>query len=172
MSKKTIDTSKITNDLQGASSFFGKSDKNATKKVAKKASRSQSPKSPPAVTPPTPPESAVIYEEPTAASSDNKQDAGGATQDTEYASMLARYHASSIESIRKTVKQSGKESVFVRVTPDEKRRIADIAYSYKRQGIRTTENEISRIGINYLLEDHEQNGERSILARVIAALLA
>ena len=171
MSKKTIDTSKITNDLQGASSFFGKSDKSTTRKDAKKASRSQSTKSSQALAPPTP-ESTVIYEEPAATSSESKPASGSSTQDSEQASMLARYHDSSIEAIRKTVKQFGKESVFVRVTPEEKRRIADIAYSYKRQGIRTTENEISRIGISFLLEDHEQNGERSILARVIAALLA
>lgn len=172
MSKKTIDTSKITNDLQGASSFFGKSDKNATRKDAKKVSRSQSPKSSPAITPPMP-ESSVIYEAPAAASSENKQDAGEATQDSERdGAELASLHASMLASIRGVVRKIGKESVYVRVTPEEKVRLSDIVYTLKREGVRTTENEVSRIALNYLIEDYKLNGERSMLAQVIEALQA
>ena len=38
--------------------------------------------------------------------------------------------------------------------------------------IKTSENELSRIAINFLLEDYKANGETSILAKVLASLLA
>jgi hypothetical protein len=70
------------------------------------------------------------------------------------------------------VKKSGKEVSFVRLTQDEKNELADIVYTYKRQGVKTTENEINRIAINFLLEDYKHNGEASVLVKVIEALLA
>jgi hypothetical protein len=88
------------------------------------------------------------------------------------ASMLASYHDDVVETIRKAVKTPGKEVSFVRLTAEEKTQLADIVYTYKRQGKKTSENEINRIAINYILEDYRANGERSILARVIASLLA
>ena len=69
------------------------------------------------------------------------------------ASTLARYPASNIETIRKAVKQTGREVTFVRLTPEEKAQLADIVYTYKRQGVKTSENEISRIAISNLLAD-------------------
>jgi hypothetical protein len=87
------------------------------------------------------------------------------------ASMLANMD-SIVEAIRKTVKQIGKEVSFVRLLPEEKRQLADIAYTYKSQGIKTSENEISRIGINWMLEDYQANGKESILAKVLEALNA
>jgi hypothetical protein len=77
-----------------------------------------------------------------------------------------------IETIRKTVKSLGNKVSFTRLTPEEKGRLADIVYTYKRQGIKTTENEINRIAINFLMEDFHKNGEQSVLAQVIEALNA
>ena len=77
-----------------------------------------------------------------------------------------------IEAIRKAVKASGKEVAFIRLTREEKHSLADIVYTYKRQGKKTTENEVARIALNSLLIDYKANGERSMLARVIEALLA
>jgi hypothetical protein len=85
--------------------------------------------------------------------------------------MLAS-NADLIETIRKTVKVPGKEVSFVRLTPGEKGQLTDIVYTYKRRGQKTTENEINRIAVNLVLEDYKANGEASILARVINALLA
>jgi hypothetical protein len=48
--------------------------------------------------------------------------------------------------------------------------MADIEYRYRRLGIRTSENEITRIAINYFVEDYRKNGERSLLARVLKSL--
>ncbi len=88
------------------------------------------------------------------------------------ASTLARNHASMIETIRKTVKSLGQVVSFTRVTPEEKGRVAEIVYTYKRQGIKTSENEINRIAINFLMEDYTTNGKESVLAKVIEALNA
>jgi hypothetical protein len=88
------------------------------------------------------------------------------------ASTLASYHPELVETIRKTVKVPGKEVSFIRLTPEEKGQIADIVYTYKRQGRKTTENEINRIAVNFIVEDYRANGSASILARVLDALLA
>jgi hypothetical protein len=63
------------------------------------------------------------------------------------------------ELVRKSVKQIGKEAATHRFTLEEKNELADIEYTYKRQGIRTSENEITRIAINYLtlFTCHSQN---------------
>ena len=88
------------------------------------------------------------------------------------ASTLANNQATNVESIRKTVRRIGKEVTFVRLTPEEKAQLADIIYTYKRQGTKTSENEIARIGLNHLIADYQANGEESVLAQVIAALNA
>jgi hypothetical protein len=94
------------------------------------------------------------------------------SQASKLSSLLANYPDSMIEMIRKSVKTTGKEVSFVRLTLEEKKQLADIVYTLKSQKIKTTENEINRIAINFLLEDYRLNGENSVLARVLAALLA
>jgi hypothetical protein len=79
--------------------------------------------------------------------------------------------AESIESIRKIVKNPGKEEVlYVRLSKEEKDKLADVSYTYKRQGIRTSDNELVRVAINTLIEDYKANGERSLLAIIISSL--
>jgi hypothetical protein len=75
-----------------------------------------------------------------------------------------------VEVVRKAVKQIGKEAATHRFTLDEKNLLADIEYTYKRQGIRTSENEITRIAINYFIEDYRKNGEQSLLATILKRL--
>jgi hypothetical protein len=82
------------------------------------------------------------------------------------------HDAEAVEAIRKTVKTLGREVSFVRLTAEEKGALAEVVYAYKRQGIKTTENEINRIAINALLADYHAHGEASLLARVLAALRA
>jgi hypothetical protein len=77
-----------------------------------------------------------------------------------------------VESIRQVIKAPGREVSFVRLTPEEKARLGDIVYTFKRQGQKTSETEINRIAINYLLLDFHEHGEQSVLARVLAALRA
>lgn len=75
-----------------------------------------------------------------------------------------------IEEIRQIVKVPGREVSYVRLTPEEKAHLSDTIYTFKRQGQKTTETEINRIALNYLLNDYFEHGEQSVLARVIAAL--
>src|SRR5260370_37058055 len=78
-----------------------------------------------------------------------------------------------IESIRKIVKTTAKEEVlYVRVTKEEKNQLGDIEYTYDRQGINTSANELGRIAVNFLIADYKANAENSILAKVLAALHA
>ena len=84
--------------------------------------------------------------------------------------MGSRVHDTSIEIIRKAVKQIGKEGATHRFTTEEKQNIADLIYTYKRQGIRTSENEIARIAVNFVIQDRNKNGENSLLDRVLKLL--
>jgi hypothetical protein len=82
------------------------------------------------------------------------------------------YNDELVESIRKAVKQLGKEAATYRFTMGEKKALADILYNYKTQGVRASENEITRIAINFLIEDYRQNSKGSVLAKVIERLNA
>ena len=86
--------------------------------------------------------------------------------------LLGNREPQEIEAIRRVVKAPGREVSFVRLTPQEKGRLAEVVYAYRRRGVKTTENEINRIAINALLADYQANGEQSTLARVLEALQA
>ena len=87
-----------------------------------------------------------------------------------HAITTSRHHDAIIEFIRKSVKVVGKEPSTHRLTPEEKKAITDIIYAYKGNGIKTSENEIARIAINFVVNDYRANGENSILHKVIRAL--
>lgn len=86
------------------------------------------------------------------------------------ASMQALNQESIIEVIRKSVKDVGKDSATYRLTPEEKKALLELSFSYKMQGYKTSENEIIRIAINFLLEDQKQNGRNSVIQGVLDAL--
>src|SRR5512147_3120282 len=73
--------------------------------------------------------------------------------DTTVSIMQPRHHDTTIpqadddifDVVRKAVKQIGKEAATHRFTLDENNLLANIEYTYKRNGIRTSENEITRI---------------------------
>jgi hypothetical protein len=75
-----------------------------------------------------------------------------------------------IKGVHKTLKFIGKEVLYVRLTQVEKNQVSDIEYTYSRQGIKTSGNEIGRIALNVLLADYKTNGEQSILARILAEI--
>jgi hypothetical protein len=91
-------------------------------------------------------------------------------QASNHASMNAGMQETIIELIRKAVKDVGKESATYRFTPEEKKALLELTFTYKVQGFKTSENELTRIAINFLLEDHKQNGRNSILEKVLQAL--
>jgi hypothetical protein len=94
--------------------------------------------------------------------------------------MTPRYHDTVIPQVpveiislvRKAVKEFGKEAATHRFTEAEKREIADLIYTYKNTGIKTSENEITRIAVNYIVEDYKENGENSVLHKILQALNA
>src|SRR5690606_37491655 len=55
---------------------------------------------------------------------------------------VSRYHDTMVETVRVAVKQFGKEAATHRFTPEEKKAIADIIYTYKMRGIGTSENQL------------------------------
>lgn len=91
-------------------------------------------------------------------------------QASNHASMQSGMQASIIELIRKTVKDVGKESATYRFTAEEKKALLALTFAYKVQGFKTSENEVTRIAINFLLEDRNQNGRNSVLEKVLQAL--
>lgn len=88
-------------------------------------------------------------------------------QSREQASKLASYHASVLAKISKTVREIGKEVSYTRLTQEEKRRVLDIIYSFKSDGVKTTENELMRIALNFLLEDYDLQKKGSILHKIL-----
>ena len=147
--KKKLDTEAIQNELAG-SVFFP----------------SRTHELPPSERRPLP-QSPVQEVTPTASTS---------SQASEKASVHACSHASTLaretdlEIVRKTLKFIGKEVLYVRLTQEEKNQVNDIEYTYQRQGIKTSGNEIGRIALNVLLADYKANGEHSILAKMLAEL--
>ena len=108
-----------------------------------------------------------VTKKPNASMLASKQDSSKASK---HASMISLSN-DAIESIRKVVKNPGKEEVlYVRLTKEEKDSLADVSYTYKRQGIRTSDNEVVRVAINALLEDYKINGANSLLEIVISSL--
>lgn len=85
-------------------------------------------------------------------------------------SVVSRYQESTIENIRRAVKEFGKEAATHRFTLAEKRAIANIVHSLHMQGIRTTENEVTRIAINYVIDEFNRQEKESLLGLVIKAL--
>src|SRR5258706_11399231 len=150
MSKKILNMAAITNELQGASLFFSKPV--PTPPVAKKQPQPIAPK-------PVKEARAVELEaenQATVIQTDSKLS-------RYHAIKQASYHDSTIELIRKAVRFIGKDAFFGRFTPEEKAMLSDAAYTYKRSGVKTSENEIVRIAVNFIVNDYQENGENSLL---------
>ncbi len=79
-------------------------------------------------------------------------------------------HESMVDTVRRAVKEFGKEAATHRFTAEEKRAIAEIIFAYKKQGTRTSENEITRIAVNFIIHDYKVNGADSLLAKFLKAL--
>jgi hypothetical protein len=145
--KKQLNTAAVINELKGGSVFFRSEAENGQAKPRHVAP-------PPPDRPPQPDK--FVTTPPASAP----------------ASRPASEQDGLLEEIRKAVKVQGREVAYVRLTQEEKNKLADIIYTYKRQGIKTTETEIGRIAINYLMEDYRANGRASVLARLLAILNA
>lgn len=85
-------------------------------------------------------------------------------------SLISDLEEASIEFIRKAVKQVGKEGGTYRFTLEEKSVMKQIKRQYEDQGIDTSDIEIIRIGLNYILADFHNRGDESIVAKVLKRL--
>lgn len=158
--KKQLPTD-IANELAGSSVFFQKSQLDAPQEE----SRAETPKSDQTNTRAT-----VIPRHHATMESD--KDESQSTSDTGGKQPIEDEDktALTLETIRKSVKQLGKEAATHRFTTHEKNVLADIVYTYTRQGYRTSENEITRIAVNWLLLDYQERGEQSVLAQMLELL--
>src|SRR6266567_4163732 len=168
--KKSLDTSGVLNELRGNSVFFPKKPQSAIQEhvqvpPAPPSQVAQQPRAPEAVKEPTIKREQVTRDTVIPRHHDTMQPSNHDTT-------IPQPEAVIFEVVRKAVKQIGKEAATHRFTLDEKNLLADIEYTYKRQGIRTSENEITRIAINYFIEDYRQNGEQSLLAKILKLLKA
>ena len=148
MSKKILNTSMVLNELSGQSVYFRKASPKGKLPVADNQSKHG-----------------------TDASDGSKQPSNhDSMPPRDHDTMVSRYHDTTIETVRRAVKGIGKEAATHRFTIEEKRAIADLVYTYKRQGVRTSENEITRIAVNFIFQDHRENGENSLIDQVLKAL--
>lgn len=161
MSKKHLDTAQIANELRGSAFFQRAASPSKHLSSGEKTGGKRRQKEKPAA-------QAIKRKEGAKKASRKKE----AKPERKRSINQASYHASLIESIRRVVKDPGDKTSFVRLSPEEKNQLVDIVYSYKRQGVKTSENEVVRIAIGYLLEDYHANGKESILVQVIEALNA
>jgi hypothetical protein len=154
MSKKKLDVTSITNELRGQSVFF-------PKEREKQDGQAQQ------ITP-------LPLAEPNVHTKGSNDTVVSRYHETmipsNHDTMIPLSEEEMIEAVRKAVKQIGKEPATQRLTLEEKQALDDIEYSYKRQGIKTSGNEIIRIATNYIVRDYRQNGENSILAKVLYRL--
>ena len=119
---------------------------------------------------PMPPEKTLVNDD--AAASTTAETHNDYSPDGMHDTVPPRYHDTTVETIRRAVKARGKEAATHRFTATEKEAIAEIVYACKRQGLRTTENEITRVAVNFIVHDYQVHGKDSLLVRVLLALNA
>ena len=92
------------------------------------------------------------------------------SQSSNHATMQPDNHDDVVEYIRQAVRHTGKEAGTYRITREEKKALLELCYSFRLSGIRTSENEITRIAINYLIHDHKSDPKDNILDCVMEAI--
>ena len=164
--KKSLPTVAIVNELSGSSAFFRRPEKQKAAPPSP-VSQEKKPSKPKPTGQKNQLETTAVPQVPVDVNNE-KASKNDSSQDSE----LASYQASTIERIRKIVKDGGREVTFTRLSHEEKQQMKDLIYTYGRLGIKTTENDIVRIALNYILEDYQASGKASILERVLEALNA
>jgi hypothetical protein len=142
MSKKKLDTIGVLNELTGKSRFFEPPIHEKTVEIIERKIE------------PSPPD-----------------DNHATTTPSNHGTVIPRHHDSTvIEEVRKALRKFGKEAATHRFTLEEKQEIAEIIFTFRQKNIRTSENEITRIAINWLILDYKKNKENSILHQSLRAL--
>lgn len=152
MTKKALDAEAMVNELRGQSAFFTREEPTEAEAPGEAAE-----------------ERDVQAESQTSRPDSEMPGHHDTTQPRHHDTVVSRHH-DVVEAIRRAVKEVGKEAATHRFTPAEKQAVSDVIYTYGRRGIRTSENEVARIAVNYLLADYQENGENSVLDRVLKKL--
>ena len=159
--KKGLNLTHITNELKGASAYF------------RRDSKQEEPSSP-LSSEEKPRQELEQPRSPTKKSSAQEAGSRDTTtpryHDTTVDTMIPRHRDTIFETTRRAVKQLGKEAATHRFTIEEKKALRAIEHAYLDKNIRTSENELTRIAINYMLEDYRINEEKSIFARILELL--
>jgi hypothetical protein len=161
MSKKRLHTDGIVNELAGASLFFQpRTEEN------EQPERTDSPLPLPQET-----KAEVTQKEPKQIEHDTVIPRYHDTiTPSNHDTMTPRYHGEILEEIQRAVKQFGKKAATHRFTDEEKRALARIEFDFQEKKIQTSENELTRIAINFLIEDYRRHGDQSVLAKVLEKL--
>lgn len=77
-----------------------------------------------------------------------------------------------VETIRLALKEVGKETTSYRLHEKEKEALDEMLYQLKRRKLKSNENEVMRIAINFILGDYQANGDQSILVRALEHMRA
>ncbi len=178
MSKKQLPVADIANELEGASSFF-------------------TPPSPAVLTVPTLPAQSKAHQPlPSPSASAVPPVEQQSTPSGKHERAHARMHANIppnqhknslhpppgepapdwVETIRKSVKRVGREEFYIRMTAEEKSQVAKVVFTFNEldtgEGKKVSANDIGRIALHFLLADYQENGQQSMLVRVLEALNA
>lgn len=87
-----------------------------------------------------------------------------------HATMVASNHDTMTYSICAALKDFGKEAATHRFTVGEKAQLSEILFAHRKKGVRTNENEVTRIAINFVIADFKNKGDESILSKVLRVL--
>ena len=171
MPGKKLDTTDIANELIGSSSFFPGTPAPLSSPIPHQEDRPAEVSAPIEAAPAEvkPPEQTKVTPPKETAHKKQKlkESKKASVQSREQASKLASTHASVLAKISKAIREIGKEVSYTRLTQEEKRRVLDIIYSFKSDGVKTTENELMRIALNFLLEDYDLQKKGSILHKIL-----
>ena len=164
--KKKLDTTGVMNELRGQSVFFPtKADKSTPEQSAEPIEQTRTEE--PLSFPPT----SLSQETPHDTVIPRYHDTMNDTMTpSNHDTMIPKKEDEVLETVRKAVKQLGREPATQRLTIEEKQALRDIEYTYSSQSIQTSSNEIIRISLNFVLADYRLNGENSILAKVLRKL--
>lgn len=170
--KKKLNEIGIANELSGSSVYFKPAVAQDAEETAEPKPRKRTPsvRKPPAETGIAAPDKGLGEQSLTVQTM--SPPLGELTRPTAGVALPTVIQDQGIEAIRKAVKRLGKEASFCRFTQEEKNALADIIYTYKRSGVRTSENEVVRIAINWLIENYHADGQKSVLAQVLDRLNA
>lgn len=113
----------------------------------------------------------------------NKQEPEGKESDTpkttEVGTKVPRYQGTTnkthkrrgtddlVDALRRAVMQENKYAANYRLSQTEKEALADMIYALNKQGLKTTEIEIARVAINWLINDYNERAEESVLVKVL-----